>query len=178
MENAEKFQLSKYGNIQNVLINEQNIDTFYHFCENIKINYRCVIMPAMSNLKNLIEKKLLFLYIIIKNKRPVACYVFRNPYTYYNIYKKDTASMDCIASYRDEKEIDNQLFVNQFYFSITRLQKIQHFECLLIENISNNNIIIQNIFKKHKPIIKSPTAYYFYNFAYKPLLSKEVFLLN
>ena len=47
-----------------------------------------------------------------------------------------------------------------------------------IENISHNNIIIQNIKLKTQPLIISPTAYFFYNFAYPTFKSNKVFIIN
>ena len=47
-----------------------------------------------------------------------------------------------------------------------------------IENISHNNIIINNLLQKTCPLIKSPTAYFFYNFAYPTFQSSKVLIIN
>jgi hypothetical protein len=52
------------------------------------------------------------------------------------------------------------------------------YKYVLIENISDNYKIIQNILIKYAPYSKSPTAYYFYNFACRPFLNTEVFIIN
>ena len=86
-------------------------------------------------------------------------------------------SMDLICSFFD-RSINPEIFVYYFYFSTFIIQKNKQFKYFIIENISDNNIIIQNIFKKFFPIIKSPTAYFFYNFAYRPILPHNLFVLN
>ena len=45
-------------------------------------------------------------------------------------------------------------------------------------NIANNNIVIDNLLLKTKPIIQSPTAYFFYNFAYPTFKSSKVLIIN
>ena len=50
---------------------------------------------------------------------------------------------------------------------------------LTIENISANNIIIDYIFSLNTSLkIENPTAYFFYNYAIRPILSKDVFILS
>jgi len=85
--------------------------------------------------------------------------------------------MDCVVSFFDKK-INYQIFIYYFYYSLFYLQKKTYFKYFIIENIADNNFIIQNIFKKFAPVIKSPTAYYFYNYAYRPKLSNKIFILN
>ena len=53
-----------------------------------------------------------------------------------------------------------------------------YFGFCAIENISHNNIIINNIMLKTKPSIISPTAYFFYNFAYPTFKAEKVLILN
>ena len=171
-----KYSLQKQENIQNILLTGQTIDKFYHFSKIIQSNCRCFIAPSISNLKMLIDQKLIYIFLLLKNNNPIACYVFRNPYTNYKIQKKYKPSIDLITSYCNKEHII--LFNDYFYHCLIQLRKTLPVECLLVENIADNNIIIQNIFKKHRPIIKSPTAYYFYNFAYRPILSQNIFLLN
>jgi len=171
-----KYVVQKRGNIQNILLTGKNIDIFHHFSKIIQSNCRCFISPNISNLKTLIDKKLIYMFLLLKNSNPIACYVFRNPYTNYLIQEEYKPSIDLVTSYCNKEYIT--LFIDYFYHCLIQLRKIHPVECLLVENIADNTIIIQNILKKHRPIIKSPTAYYFYNFAYRPILSQNIFLLN
>ena len=47
-----------------------------------------------------------------------------------------------------------------------------------IENISDNNIIIKKVTERYSFMSKTRCSYYFYNFAYRPFLSNDVFILN
>ena len=46
------------------------------------------------------------------------------------------------------------------------------------ENISHNNTIIDNLCIKTTPLIVSPTAYFFYNFAYRTFSSTKVLIIT
>jgi hypothetical protein len=166
--------ISKYSHI---LLTSQNIHIFYHLIEKIKEDKSCIIYPSLSNLNTLIKNNLLIIYILLEKDKPLACYIFRKPFTGYIIEDKKGDSIDCVGSYFD-KTLNFQIFIYYFYFSLFLLQKKQHFKYFIIENICDNNYIIQNIFKKYAPIIKTPMAYYFYNFAYRPKLSNNIFILN
>jgi ribosome biogenesis GTPase A len=53
-----------------------------------------------------------------------------------------------------------------------------YFGFCAIEDISDNNILINNIQLKTKPLVVSPTAYFFYNFAYPTFKSNRVLIIN
>ena len=172
-----KYSSKPIPTYSHILITSQNINVFYHLIEKIKNKKICTIYPSMSNLNTLINAKLLTIYVLLDKDDPVACYIFRKPFTTYIIEDKRGESMDCVASFFD-KRVNYQIFIYYFYYSLFYLQKKSYFKYFIIENIADNNYIIQNIFKKFSPIIKSPTAYYFYNFAYRPKLSNNIFILN
>ena len=143
-----------------------------------KKRFKCCIYPSLSHIHSLVKKRLLFIYIVLKKDDPVACYIFRNPFTKFKHDITIGKSLDCICSFYDDEVIFQEIFIYYFYFSLFQARKQLSFKFFVIENISNNNYIIKNIFRKYTPIIKSPTAYYFYNFAYRPLISSNCFLLN
>lgn len=150
-----------------VLITGTTFNNFYHFSK--KINFPCKIIPALSNIKNLIIEEELFIFMLILEGKEVACYIFRDPHTLYN---NNGFSIDLIASYCEQGY--EQPFIEGFYHCIN----IMDFKYLLIENISHNYLLLKDIICKESPFFKSPTSYYFYNFAYRPFLSKDVFILN
>ena len=61
---------------------------------------------------------------------------------------------------------------------INMINKIKPFNRLIIENLSNNDIIINILHRKYSPINTTISSYYFYNFAYIPKYSNETFILN
>ena len=50
-------------------------------------------------------------------------------------------------------------------------------EILLIENLSNNNIILKLLLDRYSYIAKPVNSLYFYNFAYHPKESKDIFCI-
>ena len=155
-----------------VLITESNFQLFWHYISSIKDNFSCFIIPSLSHIKNLVNHKLIYIFLILENNSPYGCYIFRNPYT---TYENGNKSVDCIASYcSDENKMDN--FISKFYFCL--LQINYPFQYLLVENISYNNYIIKNILQNYSPFLKSTTSYYFYNFGNRPFVSNNVFILN
>ena len=83
--------------------------------------------------------------------------------------------IDCIGSISKIKE--KNLFILGFHHCIFNLRKYK-FSFVNIENISNNDCIIENILTKYTPNSISKTAYYFYNFAITPILSKDVLIVS
>lgn len=71
----------------------------------------------------------------------------------------------------------NTLFEYGFYNSCFSLKNDKKYSYINIENISDNYLFLKNIILYKDLIDKSPTAYFFYNYASKPYLSKETFLL-
>ena len=158
--------------IKPLLINSGNFQLFYHYLQNIKDDYPCFIRPAFSNLKYLVEKKLLYIFILRDQDACVGCYVFRNPFTY---YENTNASVDLIASHcSNKRQINN--FIQGFYNCLSQID--YPYEYIIVENISMNNHIIKDISQTRKYMFKSHTSYYLYNFGYRPFRSKDVFLLT
>ena len=83
--------------------------------------------------------------------------------------------LSCFASICD---CEQNLFIHGFKISFWKIAAENYFGFCAIENISHNNIIIDNIILKTKPLITSPTAYFFYNFAYPTFPSEKVLIIN
>ena len=150
-----------------ILISKNSFDIFLHFMK--QITFPCTIIPSFSHIKHLINEKEIFIFILIIDNTECACYIFRDPHT---IYNNKGFSIDLIASYC-KKGFETQ-FIEGFYHCVA----IMDFKYLLIENLSHNNIILKSLTQKETPFFKSPTSYYFYNFAYRPFLSNNVFIIN
>jgi len=70
------------------------------------------------------------------------------------------------------------IFIQGFKISFWKIAAENYFGFAAIENVSHNNIILDNIILKTEPTIMSPTAYYFYNFAYPTFKSEKVLIIN
>ena len=159
-------------NIRTILITDQTFNLLIEVMESImQSGFECLIYPDLNHLKLLVKNKLLYVCLTLINNEPYDLFVFRNTYTTYN----GKYSLECIASYQ---EADTSVFVLGFLCSISLIYEIHKFERLFIENISDNDVIIKNVMKRYQPIMKIKCSYYFYNFAYRPFLSSNVFILN
>jgi hypothetical protein len=90
--------------------------------------------------------------------------------------------LSCFASIHDNSitnNIDyNDIFIQGFKISFWKIAAENYFGFAAIEDISDNNIIIDDIKLKTKPLIVSPTAYFFYNFGYPTFQSNTVLIIN
>jgi hypothetical protein len=84
--------------------------------------------------------------------------------------------LSCFASINNGDSED--IFIQGFKISFWEIAEKNNFGFSAIENISHNDIIVNNIILKTKPVISSPTAYFFYNFAYPTFASNKVLIIN
>jgi hypothetical protein len=107
----------------------------------------------------------------------VAVYIFKKTCTYIEAGKEIIA---CVASMNGTK-LTNSVFIDGFkmaLWSIINDKDHSNFHYLIIEDISDNNCIISNLMINTYPLVRSPTAYFFYNFAYSTFQSSKCFIIN
>jgi len=153
-------------------INSQNFRFLYDF---IKVNndkFDIIIMADITNLLELIKTKNIYIYAILCDENIVSCYFFRKSCIQ---IEKGLEVLSCFASICD---CDNDIFIQGFKISFWEIASKNFFGFSAIENISHNNIIINNIILKTQPLIVSPTAYFFYNFAYPTFRPEKTFIIN
>jgi len=153
-------------------INSQNFRFLYDF---IKVNndkFDIIIMADMTNILELIKTKNIYIYAILCDENIVSCYFFRKSCIQ---IEKGLEVLSCFASIC---ECDNNIFIQGFKISFWEIASKNFFGFSAIENISHNNIIINNIILKTQPLIASPTAYFFYNFAYPTFRPEKTFIIN
>lgn len=100
------------------------------------------------------------------------------------VFKKTCVTIDghecisCIASLCSiDKSIEDQSrFIQGFMLAIDSMKP--KYDYLLIEEISHNKKLIDNIKLSITPTLTSPTAYFFYNFAYSVFRSERVLILG
>lgn len=154
-------------------INSSNFTFLYNF---IKINqglFDIFISVETSNIVELIKTKNIFINAILFEKDIICAYFFRKTCTFVD---DNMEVLSCFASINAYK--DNDIFVQGFKISFWDIAEKNNFGFSAIENISHNNIIIENIRKKTNPTIQSPTAYFFYNFAYPSFESNKTIIIN
>ena len=156
---------------------KQNIYYLYNFLNEILIcnKWSIIIYPEISNIMELVMTKNLFVKLLVIDGNIEAVYIFRKTCTF---IEKDKEIISCIASINGYV-LTNKEFVNGFNIALWSIVKEnQNFHYLTIEDISDNTIIINNICLETRPIVISPMAYFFYNFAYSPFKSEKCLIIN
>jgi hypothetical protein len=153
-------------------INEQNFQFLYDFIKLNNSSFDIIITAEVTNTIQLIKTKNIFVYVIMVDNKIICAYFFRKSCVQ---IEKNMEVLSCFASVSN---CDDDIFIHGFKISFWKIASENYFGFAAIENISHNNIIIENLIKKTKPLIQSPTAYFFYNFAYHTFKSNKVLIIN
>ncbi len=153
-------------------INKQNMHHLLDFIKLNNNNFDIIINIQESNLIELIKTNNIFIICLMKDNDILSCYFFRKTSTF---IEKDMEVLNCFASINNT---NGDIFIQGFKISFWNIAAKYFFGYAAVENISHNNIIISNLIKKTKPDIISPTAYFFYNFAYYTFKSNKVLIIN
>jgi len=149
---------------------KQNLHLLRDFLKENEHQFDILLEHSFSNLLELIQTKNIYLCgVLEKEKDTVLCvYFYRDSCVF---MEKDMKILTCYVSIKSDacsKEIFIQGFKNTFWNTADK----NNFGFCVVENISHNHWILANLLKKSTPILKNPTAYFFYNFAY-PTFSAE-----
>lgn len=157
-------------NIKLLTCDKQNIYYFYHFMKEYSYKWNIYIFPTISNLYNLIESKNIFIKMCVIDGEIISAYVLKKTCTYLD---KNKEVLSCIGSINGEY-LNKDEFIEMFNLSIVSLLKEnENINFLSIENISDNYILNNSNY-----LFKSPTAYFFYNFAHSPFKSNKCLIIN
>jgi hypothetical protein len=143
-----------------------------NFIREKEADFDISICVEITNIIELIKTKNIFVYVILSEETIICAYFFRK--TCIQV-EKGLEVLTCFASICD---CDTNIFSQGFKISFWKIAAENFFGYAAIENISHNNIIIDNIILKTSPSIISPTAYFFYNFAYPTFSSNKVLIIN
>jgi len=154
---------------------EVNAQNFHYLLDFIKLcnkKFDIVIHSSASNIIELIKTKNIFIYTLIVDDEIISAYFYRKSCVQ---VEEGLEALSCFASINNT---DDNIFIKGFKISFWKCSAYNYFRYSALENISHNHIIIDNLLLKTKPSIISPTAYYFYNFAYHTFKSNNVLLIN
>ena len=154
-------------------ISEQNCHFLLDFIKINNKNFDIVINSDFSNIIELIKTKNIFIYVILINDEIISAYFYRKSCTF---IEKNLEVLSCFASINNC--VSDEIFICGFKISFWKTAEKNNFGFAAIESISHNNIIINNLLLKTKPLIISPTAYFFYNFAYNTFNPQKVLIIN
>jgi hypothetical protein len=154
-------------------ITEQNFHFLLDFIKINSNNFDIVINTDISNIIELIKTKNIFIYVILINDKIISAYFYRKSCTF---IEKGLEVLSCFASINNCDSED--IFIHGFKISFWKTAEKNKFGFAAIESISHNNVIIKNLILKTAPLIISPTAYFFYNFAYNTFKPEKVLIIN
>lgn len=158
---------------------KQNIYYLYTLINEPNNKWDITIYPEISNLMELVATKNLFVKMLVIDGNIEAAYIFRKTCTF---IEKDKEIISCIASINSSNNGPTLLrdtFIKGFKMALwSIIKENQNFGYLVIEDISDNTCIINNICVKTHPLVVSPSAYFFYNFAYSPFKSERCLIIN
>lgn len=153
-------------------ITPQNFRFVYDFINSNSLLFDIVISTNASNIMELVKTKNVYIYAILCDEQIVCCYFFRKSCVQ---IEEGLEVLSCFASIC---HCDESIFIEGFKISFWNVAAKHNFGFAAIENVSHNDILIHNIMQKTAPTIISPTAYYFYNFAYPTFPSNKSLILN
>ena len=153
-------------------VNAQNSHLLFDF---IKLNvgaFDITIMPDVSNIVELIKTQNIFVNVVMLDDQILCAYFFRKSCV---SVEKGMEVLSCFASINSA---DPDIFVQGFKISFWTIADKNKFGFSALEDVSHNRTIIDNLKQKTHALIVSPTAYFFYNFAYRTFKSSNCFILN
>ena len=154
---------------------KQNIYYLYTLINEMNNKWDITIYPEISNLMELVATKNLFVKMLVIDGNIEAAYIFRKTCTF---IEKDKEIISCIASINGPT-LSRDKFIKGFKMALwSIIKEHRNFGYLVIEDISDNTCIINNICVKTHPLVVSPSAYFFYNFAYSPFKSERCLIIN
>jgi hypothetical protein len=153
-------------------INGTNFRFVHDFIIMNKNSFDIVINADMSNILELIKTKNIFVYAILCDEKIICCYFYRKSCT------QVEKGLEALSFFGSICDCEEDIFIQGFKISFWKIAAENFFGFAALENISHNNIVINNIMLKTKPLIMSPTAYFFYNFAYPTFKSEKVLIIN
>lgn len=153
--------------------NSQNFYAFDQFWKENEASFKIHIFTKYSNILDLIKTGNIFVYIILKDDQTIAAYFFRKTCIFVD---ENQEALTCFASINATSS--NDFFIQGFENALYKIiEKNKNFHCCAIESISHNDVIVQDLLRKTRPFVISPTAYFFYNFAYPTFPSNKVIVV-
>ena len=170
--NNWKKPTSLHGKYAIIEITSNNLHYLNDFLNNNNTSFDIFILPEISNIIELLKTGNLFIQVIMLEGNIVCAYFFKKTCTF---IETNLEVLTCFASINIH---DTQTFILGYKNIFWNLARKYSFGYAGIENISHNHLIINNILLKTKSHIISPTAYFFYNFAYPTFKPEKTFILN
>ena len=163
------------GRYSIIQITNNNIHFLHDFLEENAKKFDIIVLPELTNIMELLKTENIFIYSVLAEGTILCAYFFKKTCTFIN----DLEVLTCFASINNNNSMEfKDIFIQGYKNIFWKIAEKYHFGYAAIENISHNHIIIQNIIIKTKPHVISPTAYFFYNFAYPTFKPEKTFIIH
>ncbi len=158
----------------------QNVKYFYDWIYAQK--RKIYLLPSQHIFISLITSNNLYLEMYMHDGNIRAAYLFKKSCT---SIEKGKEILTCICSVK-EKECTKSEFIEGFIFATNKIVRTHEkknvtqkegnvYEYIAVEEIADNDIISKYL---GTPLIVSPNAYFFYNFAHQPYAPKMVIIIS
>jgi len=154
-------------------ISPQNFHFLLDFIKNNSKKFDIIVNSDISNIIELIKTKNIFIYVILINDEIISVYFYKKSCIF---IEKKLEVLTCFASINNC--VSDEIFISGFKISFWKTAEKNKFGFAAIENISHNNIIINNLILKSSPLVITQMAYFFYNFAYNTFKPEKVLIIN
>lgn len=143
-----------------------------------KTDFEMYLGVGDGNISKLLSTGNIYLYLYINEYGNItSIYFFRHTCTWLSDQEE---ILSCFASIRGDT--NNKMFIHAFKSAVTHLvrsHKKQHrYTMLVMENITNNDILIESLKERTTPSLREPASYFFYNFAYKSFPANKCLIIN
>jgi hypothetical protein len=160
-------------NINLIEVGKNNITYLFDFIELNRTKFDIFLSTSISNVLELIKTENIYVYMLIQEQNVLAVYYFKKLCTY---LQDDKEVLVCYASVNCCKNED--IFIEGMYHSIQNIiKRFPKYSQLYIEGLSDNYILINDLFKMTNTLYKIISAYYFYNFAYSSFHPEKTLIL-
>lgn len=152
-----------------------NLHYLLDFLKSENVQFDIVMTTAITNLQELIKTKNVTVYLVICEDEVQCAYFYRKTNTF---IEEGIECCCCFASIKG-RSLDNEIFIHGYKVALWKIcaaSKTLRFA--VVEDISHNNAIIENLKKRTTPSITCPCAYFFYNFAYPTFHCSKVLIIN
>lgn len=186
------FSMAKWCQSENILPPYSVVEcsgkgNIHHLYDFVRITgaekMELLMMTEVTNWLALMKTGNVFFYLLLDDRfGVVGAYFFRKSCTHIQANKE---ALLCFGSLRGN--VEEEVFVHgwkQALFTLCLKQKEEHnttssgFHYIIVEEISHNHFIIQNLKKKNWPDAVIPAAYFFYNYSHPTFAANQVFVIN
>ena len=160
-------------NINLIEVGKNNITYLFDFIHLNHSKFDIFLSTYVSNVLELIKTENIYVYMLIQEQNVLAVYYFKKLCTY---LQDDKEVLVCYASVNCCKNED--IFIEGMYHSIRNiLKRFPKYSQLYIEGLSDNYILINDLFKMTNSLYKIISAYYFYNYAISSFSPEKTLIL-